>query len=78
MKKMNRSFRLILMKKGTEIIHRGVVVQRVDNAIHRTNCYPMDSLHVHVDYICVYLVNNYPLVAICPLDSVISLLNKLG
>ena len=38
---------------GDDSVHLALVVQRLDNAIHRINHYPVDSV--------VYFVNTYPL-----------------
>ena len=46
------------------------VVQKVDNAVHRINHYPVDSV------VCVVKV--YPLIMIYPVDSVIQPLNNWG
>ena len=43
----------ISVNKTNYAIHQGLVVQRMDNAIHRINHYPTDSV--------VYFVNTYPL-----------------
>ena len=48
------------------------VVQRVDNAIHRINQYPVNSVVCFIDTYSLYM---YPLV-IYPVDSVIHLLNN--
>ena len=46
------------------------VVQRLDNAIHRINRYPVDSV--------VCFVNTYPLDSDYPVDNVIQPLNNRG
>ena len=48
----------------------GRVIQKLDNAIHRINHYPADSV--------VCFVNIYPLDMIYPVDSVIQPLNNWG
>ena len=49
-----------------EFHHQGPAVQRLDNAIHWINRYPVDS--------AAHLLNSYPL--IYPLDSVIHSFKK--
>ena len=59
-----------------KILHLDIPLAQVvrkmamDNAIHRINHYPVDSV--------VCFVNNYPLHAIYPVDSVIQPLNNRG
>ena len=49
---------------------QALVVQRVDNAIHRTNHYPVDSV--------VSFANTYPLDSDLSVDSIIHPLNNWG
>ena len=51
-------------------ILQALVVQRLDNAIHRINHYPVDSV--------VCFVNAYRWIVIYPMDSVIQPLNNRG